>query len=375
MMTVRLYHQTSKTLSDGTHPVFIILASGSKRKFIATKVNLAKEHFDNRTGRALKGAKNFARLNSWFQKQLDRINEIIIDIESTGREATFELVETKYKNDSDTDFISFAFAELKKEKATIATKTYMGYLDRLNYLKRFRSHIPMHEINHQFLIELRQYFHIQGRKPNGYYQDFATIKKFHRLAVIRGLAKGNPFENFRLEKEETIKAWLTKEDLKALTAILDSDKISAAEANTLRHFLFSCYTGIRFGDKKDFRADNVVDGRIVMVQNKTGKSVTIPFSNQASSLLPHILDRPLKQSSSRVNKDLEQCISVAGIKKSITYHCSRHTFAINCILAGVDLITVRDWLGHASVTTTEIYAKIAAQYKDQSMNKLAAFLD
>lgn len=59
----------------------------------------------------------------------------------------------------------------------------------------------------------------------------------------------------------------------------------------------------------------------------------------------------------------------AGIKKHITYHCSRHSFAINCIILGIDIITVRDWLGHSSVTTTEIYAKIAQQHKDENMKK------
>jgi len=62
-------------------------------------------------------------------------------------------------------------------------------------------------------------------------------------------------------------------------------------------------------------------------------------------------------------------MKAAKIEKHITYHCSRHTFAINCILLGIDIITLRDWLGHSSVTTTEIYAKIASQYKDISMKK------
>ncbi|HPH46595.1 MAG TPA: tyrosine-type recombinase/integrase, partial [Chryseolinea sp.] len=76
---------------------------------------------------------------------------------------------------------------------------------------------------------------------------------------------------------------------------------------------------------------------------------------------------------SRVNDDLDTCMKAVGIEKHITYHCSRHTFAINCIINDIDIITVRDWLGHKSVTTTEIYAKMADQYKDQNMKKLNNF--
>ena len=74
-----------------------------------------------------------------------------------------------------------------------------------------------------------------------------------------------------------------------------------------------------------------------------------------------------------MNADLKACMNAVEINKHITYHCSRHTFAINCLLLGIDLITVRDWLGHKSVTTTEIYAKIAAQYSDVSMKKFDGF--
>jgi integrase/recombinase XerD len=86
-------------------------------------------------------------------------------------------------------------------------------------------------------------------------------------------------------------------------------------------------------------------------------------------LLEAVLSRKLKEGNHRVNRELATCMEKAKISKEVTYHCSRHTFAINCILLGIDIITVRDWLGHKSVTTTEIYAKIAEQFKDRNMKK------
>ena len=106
---------------------------------------------------------------------------------------------------------------------------------------------------------------------------------------------------------------------------------------------------------------------------KTGKPIMIPFNDQARELLPMVLERPLKKKGNRINNELRLCMLLAGVDKHITYHCSRHTFAINCVLLGIDLITVRDWLGHRSVTTTEIYTKIAQQYKDENMKKFNNF--
>lgn len=374
MLSIKLYQVRVRPRKDGTCPIYFVLSEGSERRFISTKVYLAPHHFDNDTGQVLRGAQNMGKLNSYFQIQLGRIHDIVMELENKGLEATFERIEAKFNNKSGDDFITFALEELEKERSIIEFKTYQGYKNRLENLRKYKATIAFNELNHSFLISLKRHFALKGRKPNGYYQDFAAIKKFHRLAVIKGLASGNPFEQFTMEKEETVKSWLNREELIALESLIGTDKITGAEKNTLRHFLFSCYSGIRFGDKQVFNETNVVDGRIHLRQRKTSKHVTIPFSEQAERLLPDILERPLKQSNSRVNTDLETCMEQAGINKKITYHCSRHTFAINCILAGIDIITVRDWLGHKSVTTTEIYAKIAASYKDASVLKLDHFL-
>jgi len=385
MITVRLY-QKSKLRADNKATIYYVLAYKTRRKYISTKIHVNLGEFDNSTGFIMDSVKNHRKLNLKLQDNIERIENIILDLERTGVEPTFEKVEQLFNSEGTAvDFIQWSLDELKNERGSIAYKTYVGYKDRLNQLKEYKPKIMMNEINHEFLVSLRQYFKRNGRKPNGYYQDFATIKKFHKLAVIKGFAKGNPFENFRLEKEKTVKAWLTKEDLKKLHdllndkvdgKLLDEDKrIKEKEKNTLNHFLFTCYCGIRFGDKVAFDESNIVDGRIVIRQNKTGNPVQIPFTTQATELLPKILERPLKVGNNRVNEDLKVCMETAKIKKKITFHCSRHTFAINCMLAGVDLMTVRDWLGHTTVTTTEIYAKIADQYKDESMKKLASFLD
>jgi integrase/recombinase XerD len=97
------------------------------------------------------------------------------------------------------------------------------------------------------------------------------LKKFHRIAVLKGEASNNPFANFRLGREETIKNWLTEDELQKLHNLLETGDITEAVKNTLRHFLFSCYTGIRFGDKKKMTDQHVVNDRLSMQTNKTKK--------------------------------------------------------------------------------------------------------
>ncbi len=383
MISIRLFQRTDKLRDDGTAPIYYVLAKGRKRKYITSKRYLPPRYFDNSKGIVLRGSDSSIKLNAFFKRQMTRLDDIIINFINEGIDPTFEMIERKYLNENDSDFLTFAFAELEREKTLISHKTYIGYKDRLNHLKKYIDPIPFNSINHEFLTTYRYHLVNNQRKTNGYYQDFATIKKFYRMAVIKGLATGNPFANFKLEKEDTLREWLNKDELKLLHALLNDNytnkkdepvRISEAVKNTLRHFLFCCYTGLRLGDKKIFGPEHIEDNRIKLRTSKRGKHIYVPLNKSAQELLSPVLARQIKQGTNRIAYDLRQCFAAVDIKKHLTFHSSRHTFAVNCILAGVDLITVRDWLGHRSVTTTEIYAKIAAQYKDESMKKLDGFL-
>ena len=60
----------------------------------------------------------------------------------------------------------------------------------------------------------------------------------------------------------------------------------------------------------------------------------------------------------------------AGIKKKITFHCARHTFATMCLTYDVDIYTVSKLLGHRDLKTTEIYAKLIDKKKDEAIDRL-----
>ena len=379
MISIKLYQKKGKKRIDGKSPIYYVLTKGSERKLIATKKYLQPQFFDNEKGIVLKGADNSIKLNAFFKREMTRLDDIMIDLSNEGKEITFERVEAMFNNDFSKDFIPFLQKELKLQRGLIADKTYVGYQSCIRNLIKYQPEIPFNKISYEWLTQYKHYLvTVKKRKTNGYYQDFATIKKFWHIALTKGEVKSNPFKDFKLQTEETQRNWNPKAELLKLYDLLNdrvpTDKIvTEAVKNTLRHYLFSCFTGLRFGDKKLFGNVNIVDDRIQLKTSKTGKIVHIPFNDQARELLEAVLARPLKQSGSRVNDDLDKCMKAVDIKKHITYHCSRHTFAINCIINGIDIITVRDWLGHKSVTTTEIYAKMADQYKDQNMKKLNNF--
>lgn len=69
-------------------------------------------------------------------------------------------------------------------------------------------------------------------------------------------------------------------------------------------------------------------------------------------------------------KHLKEWVKQAGINKHITWHCARHSFAVNVLSAGVNIKTVSSLLGHASIKMTEKYLHVIDNQKKDAMNSL-----
>jgi integrase/recombinase XerD len=75
-------------------------------------------------------------------------------------------------------------------------------------------------------------------------------------------------------------------------------------------------------------------------------------------------------SSQQVNRQLSKAITRAGIKKKITSHSFRHSFASSLLQRGVDLVTLRQLLGHRSVKTTSVYCHTTLEELAEAVNVL-----
>ena len=149
-------------------------------------------------------------------------------------------------------------------------------------------------------------------------------------------------------------------------------------------FLFSSLTGLRWSDVKQISWDDIHhtedDGySIHYTQQKTKKVEVLPVSKSAIDILPEKtasnqgepIFKDLKYHG-WMNKLLQNWIDDAGIKKKITFHCSRHTYG-TIMLSFTDIYTVSKLLGHKHLKTTEIYAKIVDEKKIEAASKLNQF--
>lgn len=153
-------------------------------------------------------------------------------------------------------------------------------------------------------------------------------------------------------------------------------------------FMFSCFCGLRISDIRrlkwtDIEEEQDENGnkvyRLSLEMTKTKKRISFLLSNEAMGWLPEKTESPL------VFHDLvkESCIAYtvkdwardAGVTKDVTFHTARHTFATMMLTLGADIYTTSKLLGHTSVATTEIYAKIVDKKKDEAMSLIDKFYD
>ena len=153
------------------------------------------------------------------------------------------------------------------------------------------------------------------------------------------------------------KQYLTPDELKRFMA---SDERSPGVAETQKAFGFACLTGLRISDIKALRWSDIKRNNetntLVIVQKKTKALNAVPIGNTALSWMPpkgdddFVFHLPAK---ANVDAALKRIAKKVGIDKTISFHCSRHTFGI---------------LGHKSRKSTAIYADVLTNEKVKAVD-------
>lgn len=207
-----------------------------------------------------------------------------------------------------------------------------------------------------------------------------TVKAIFNKAVRDGLMASNPVQE--LTREERFHApdkhreYLTADELKRFLAV---ETQTYMEEIVQRAFGFSCMTGLRLGDMQRLRWSDIKDVNgvqtVSVIQHKTKRPVAVPLNALALSLLPPRPENredgiifPLVKKPDNVAKYVRRIKDKAGIKKDFTYHSSRHSAATLAITAGAELYSVSKILGHGSIASTQVYAKVNMEKKVEVMN-------
>ncbi len=219
-------------------------------------------------------------------------------------------------------------------------------------------------------------------------QRLAAIRSFARFVASRDPAQVDWSAQIRslAAKKTTAKpvSWMTKDEVEALLAVPDRRTSRGRTEHALVLFLYN--TGARVSEVTGLRAGDVRsgdDGRypLANLNGKGGKVRQCPLWRRTVEALAELMkgrpdDAAVFLSSHRrpytrfgVYRLVERC--AAGVPelagRAITPHLVRHTTACHLLQAGVDLNTIRAWLGHVSLETTNVYAEIDLEAKAEAI--------
>ena len=253
-------------------------------------------------------------------------------------------------------------------------------------LKHLQSYIPMDitfaEVDRKFVQGFKEYLDKdaktksnQNLSQNSKYSYFNKLRAALKQAVKDGIIPTNPSEGVDAFKQgEPQREFLTLEELQA--AVQAECEIPLMKTA----FIFSCLTGLRWSDVNkllwsEVQHSNEMGYYIRFRQKKTKGAETLPISEQAFGLLGERQDKDERvfkglRYSAWHNLKLQQWMMRAGISKTITFHCARHTYATLQLSAGTDIYTVSKLLGHRELKTTQIYAKVIDQQKKEAANRI-----
>lgn len=271
---------------------------------------------------------------------------------------------------------------MKSNTARSTQQTWRGVYEQL---KLYSKDLPLHSIDADFVEGFKTFLltsatcrsakdvviKLSHNSASLYYSKFKTL---FNIAVKDDLIPSNPCNKVSiLAPTQVEKSYLTLEEVKMMGAV------DFRDAEIKRAFLFSCLTGLRKSDVRalTWRQVETLNGntRIVFRQKKTGGLEYMDISQQAATLMGergkdfenvfHFC-----KGNNQISYLLRAWARQAGVKKDVTFHTARHSFAVIMLDLGVDIYTVQKLLGHRNIQTTEVYSKILDKNKRIAVDKI-----
>ena len=299
------------------------------------------------------------------------------------------------------------------ENKTIKTETFMAFYDKfVNDVRSELGHGKSYVTVQKYSLartQFREYINkVLGRKDlmpseldasvvDGFSRylrtevgqnENTTIKtmKFLKTAVIQaqkiGILHHDPFVGFHFHYKPVDRGFLTDEEIGKL---MNKDFEIERLGQVRDIFVFSCFTGLAYIDVSSLKDSNIVvmNGRkwIMTKRQKTGIPTNVILLDIAEAILKKYEGKCKNNavlpiiSNQKMNAYLKEIADLCGIKKQLTFHMARHTFATMTLSKGVPMESVSKMLGHTNIKTTQIYARITNKKIEHDMLELSTKLD
>lgn len=389
---VLFYLNTSKRRKDGTCPVVGRITVDANSVQFSTKINLSSPDWDVKKGRAKKERKELTEINRTLDRLEQQVKAHYSRIVETEGYVTAERIKNALNGVGEK---ASNLLQLFQEHNTEFEKrigvnrvydTYYSYLLTYKHLSNFirmkynSEDVPLISLTHKFINDFDFYLRVEKRmQASTVLGHMIALKKIITRSINQGTLRRNPFMNYVAEQPLKKYRHLTEEEFQKL---LTTPIATKRYYRTRDWFVFSSFTGLSYADMCALSVDNLIteqDGStwIKIPRQKTGTVCSIKLLSIPLMIIEKYRDERKTDkifnmiSLSNICINLKEIARLCDIERNLTYHMARHTYATQtCISQGVPIETLSKLMGHRSIQTTQIYAKITNQKVNEDMKKL-----
>lgn len=278
-------------------------------------------------------------------------------------------------------------AYLSLEKG-LAANTVSSYDDDVRKLLRYVAdeRKSLEEITEDDLHTFLAALHDVGIQPRSQARIISGIRSFFHFLKMEKIITKNPaslIEHPKIGRQ--LPDVLTVEEIDAMEAAIDVSTYEGCRNRAIIETMYSC--GLRVSELVGLKMSNVyLDEEYIIVEGKGSKQRLVPISKTAAGEIVNYLERRSELCVKREASDIlflnrrggalsrvmvfyivRDLCEACGIKKRISPHSLRHSFATHLLEGGANLRAIQQMLGHESITTTEIYVHIDRSFLRQEI--------
>ena len=263
------------------------------------------------------------------------------------------------------------YLEIEKNASS---HTLLNYRLDLGNFKDFLKEAQVGDVDYLFVRKYLAQLKEKNLSARTMGRKLSSLRSFFRFLVKEGYIKVNPVDAITSPKQEkTLPKFLTEEDVVRLIEAPDRETLKGLRDHAILETLYS--TGIRISELISL-TEEAVDfiGATIRVLGKGKKERVVPIGERALRAIRNYLAR--RKGTSRFiflnknkkplgargfRKEMDKYIRLISLKEHISPHTLRHSFATHLLNRGADLRSVQELLGHANLSTTQIYTHLTTE--------------
>lgn len=377
------YVRRARPNRHGEVPIFMRITVNGVRIDASVKKFIQSEHWNTLKGKAVESGKGCKEINLFLDAIRMRMLTIRRDMELDGAELTAQTLLDRYlgKDKPERHTLMELFREHNEKCRALsgidmAPATVLRYETSLRHTEQFLMHtyrkqdMYLDELNRQFILDYEFYLKSVRRcNQNTVSKYLKNFKKIVRQALDKEWLDKDPFAGIKFKFEHVNREFLEMREVEKIV----QKEIDIPRLDQVRDvFVFCCFTGLAFTDVKQLTPDHIATDAqgskwIRKPRQKTGNMCNIPLLEAPLKILEKYRDSPYCVThgvllpvlcNQKMNAYLKELADICGIRKQITTHVARHTFA-TCMLAnGVSIESIAKMLGHSDTKMTRHYARI-----------------